>query len=571
MNKKILLSALCIALAVTVASCADTEKEIETTKATVYTEETAGFTTETAITEINEVTIAETEAITTATEVTTTVAETTKATTASAAKAPTPAEPKYITETVEFDGKAVLTYTYREDFKPGKVSLEYMNPGSDFPEEGYYEERQTHNGWKPSWATVTKRSLLRRENGDILIEYVDNGPVIAYIRVSDNYRVEVGFSEELSVDDAIVEELANTFVFEDYYEHLGEEWMFTYNTPNYDEWAEVDGDYVIWEFTKNAAGEFELTYSEGDVLCIPYVTFGADKIVYATQKTQIPPADEIGKPHTLKAHDKISSLYFLDTEGGTIGGTYADSFNAYGVYADEFLEYCMYSTTNAEILREHAAVLRNVLRVFYNGEEVDGIGVALPNYYFTKEHQYEWQFVFSKPYGKEDVNTVRIELQIPDYLKSIYPEGSMLCDLGAMSFDSIENCTFIHEYMSEVQEKVEEIDGEKRLPDYDFESSIAITDSEDLKLFEHYNYVGDYIDGNLKLYAWPAIKRITMTVLGREYKLYLMSDNSIVASVSGVGLRVYQAEEQYKITDEIFNGWILKYDETVSTLNSRGD
>lgn len=196
-----------------------------------------------------------------------------------------------------------------------------------------------------------------------------------------------------------------------------EDWMFKFETPGYDAWADIDGEYAIWEFTKNADGEFALTYSEGDVLCIPYVTIGASEIVYATQQTIWAPALEIGTPHTLQAHEEIRALFQLDTKGGqSFGEPYSDPYNADGIYADMFAKYCKSAPEAAELLRESAGKLRDILRVWYNGEAVDGIGIAPPSYYFIRERTREWRFIFSKSYALADVNTVRIELRIPDTL-----------------------------------------------------------------------------------------------------------------------------------------------------------
>ncbi|MBQ9133242.1 MAG: hypothetical protein IJX64_01780 [Clostridia bacterium] len=196
-----------------------------------------------------------------------------------------------------------------------------------------------------------------------------------------------------------------------------EDWMFKFETPGYDAWADIEGEYAIWEFTKNADGEFVLTYSEGDVLCIPYVKIGASEIVYATQQTIWAPALEIGTPHTLQAHEEIRALFQLDTKGGQFfGESYSDPYNADGIYADMFAKYCRSAPEAAELLRESAGQLRDILRVWYNGEAVDGIGITPPSYYFIREHAREWQFIFSKSYALADVNTVRIELRIPDTL-----------------------------------------------------------------------------------------------------------------------------------------------------------
>ena len=354
--------------------------------------------------------------------------EVTTEVTTTATKEPT--EPKYITETVTFDfvryfegsievgggtfdGDFSITYTYAEGLKPAGFSLFDVSGDEDFPENGYYEEMQTHNGVKPAWATVTKRSILRRDAGDILIEYVDgenNGPVLAYWRASDDYIIKFGFSECSFVTEADIEMLANTFVFKDL---TVEDWTYTYITPNYDAWEETEGEYVIWEFTKNADGEFELTYSEGDILCIPYVTIGSDNVIYATTKTIIPPALEIGKLHILKAHDEIVRLFLEDTLEGSVGTKVADS-----IYAENFAKYCEAEPEKADVLRELSGKLRDVFKVYINGEAVDGIGVALPSYCFIKDYQYEWQFLFSKAYAKEDVNIVRIELKIPESQES---------------------------------------------------------------------------------------------------------------------------------------------------------
>lgn len=186
------------------------------------------------------------------TEVTTTVA-TTAVTTETTTAAKEPAEPKYITETVTFDfvryfegsievgggtfdGDISITYTYAEGLKPAEFSLFDVSGDEDFPGNGYYEERQTHNGWRPAWATVTKRRILRRDSGDILIEYVDgenNGPVLAYWRASDDYIIKFGFSEGSFVTDADIEMLASTFVFSELLSgSCGEGVSYTFDTDS---------------------------------------------------------------------------------------------------------------------------------------------------------------------------------------------------------------------------------------------------------------------------------------------------------------------------------------------------
>lgn len=184
-------------------------------------------------------------------------------------------------------------------------------------------------------------------------------------------------------------------------------WEFKYTPPEYDAMAETEGDYVILEFTQKD-GEFFLTYAEGATLCLPYVKIGGREIAYGTQKTINPPADIIGATHTLQAHEAIKRLFLEDTNGGTYGNITDD------IYAEQFAKYVAEEPEKAAILRERAGKLRDVLRVWYNGELVDGIGVAPAEYTFFREHAYAWRFVFAEPYDKEAVETVRIELRLPE-------------------------------------------------------------------------------------------------------------------------------------------------------------
>lgn len=125
-----------------------------------------------------------------------------------------------------------------------------------------------------------------------------------------------------------------------------------------------------------------------------------------------------------------------------------------------------------------------------------------------------------------------------------FTEGNILYDFGAESVEDIEKCEFLYEeYQSSPEDKLE------------------ITDSEDIAILRHYNYVSDWPTEKFhEILIFPS-DTITITINEKVYSFYLNDDGSLT-SIPGVNIssaKTYQADKKYRLTPQKFQEWISKY------------
>ncbi len=114
-----------------------------------------------------------------------------------------------------------------------------------------------------------------------------------------------------------------------------------------------------------------------------------------------------------------------------------------------------------------------------------------------------------------------------------FKEGSLLFDMGATSFDSIDSCKIID-------------DGP--IPE-------VILDKAEYEAFAKYRYKSDYPSEKLhELIVFPTNKLFNITIEGKTFALYLMENGDIGVRISEEsGYKIYEADGKYKITQEKYN------------------
>lgn len=193
-------------------------------------------------------------------------------------------------------------------------------------------------------------------------------------------------------------------------------WGHIYETEGYDKDTAVDGVYAIWEFAKNEDGEFELVSTEGDVLFTPQISFGGDFVNYTIHVTEKTMRGYFkSAPHSLLVHREVGQFLLDSLDGFWYKPTMPDGTV---IYPEKFAEYAASNSAAADYLREQCADLRQAMRVWYNGEQVDLIGLRDPteNSISLNPHLVwrNYRLAFGKTYALEDVDRVRIELRLPD-------------------------------------------------------------------------------------------------------------------------------------------------------------
>ncbi len=140
------------------------------------------------------------------------------------------------------------------------------------------------------------------------------------------------------------------------------------------------------------------------------------------------------------------------------------------------------------------------------------------------------------PVSKEEESEVSKENDV----SKDFVEGSLLYDLGATSIESIESCRLID----------------------DGPVAEVYIGKEDFDIFAKYRYVENFNpkDKIHEVLSWPDNQRISIIVNGAWFTLYLPEDGRIVVQVSG-SFKVYQADENNRITHEKFEELVRKYNQ----------
>ena len=114
-----------------------------------------------------------------------------------------------------------------------------------------------------------------------------------------------------------------------------------------------------------------------------------------------------------------------------------------------------------------------------------------------------------------------------------FKEGSLLFDMGATSFESIDSCI---------------INDDGPIPE-------IILDKAEYDVFAKYRYKNDYPSDKLhELMVFPTNKLINVTVNDNTFALYLMPNGDIGVKISDdEPFKVYEADGKYKITQEKYN------------------
>ena len=216
-----------------------------------------------------------------------------------------------------------------------------------------------------------------------------------------------------------------------------ESWNFVYETPSYRADTTVVGEYAVWEFTKNEAGEFVLTHREGSTDFTPCLTFGAAEVSY-----QVPFVTKFLKggarlfenaPHKIEAHTRMveEGLFLPDSRGGYKDGAILSPDGGAWIYPERYRSYCEANAEYASFLRERSAGAGAVWRVFYNGEPVNGVTLAesLYPYVMTDSRTQTFTYSFDRLYDEAEVTTVRVELRLPEGSEPYITEVGSLSDL----------------------------------------------------------------------------------------------------------------------------------------------
>ena len=191
-----------------------------------------------------------------------------------------------------------------------------------------------------------------------------------------------------------------------------DEWTFSYDTPGYsggalDRDIPRDGEYAVWEFTKNEAGEFECISSEGAVGFTPRIGFGADRMYYTVERI-------CGENYIWVTRYPILAHTAAEADFWRLGAwdSAADGRRLYPAY---YRGYEAIDPDGAALLRagrQGEELARRTLRVWYNGEPMDGI-CAADCTGDMGSGPYTSFLLFSRLYAIDEIDRVRIELRLP--------------------------------------------------------------------------------------------------------------------------------------------------------------
>ncbi len=231
-----------------------------------------------------------------------------------------------------------------------------------------------------------------------------------------------------------IDELARTGLARCYYKSVGDielrtygfvpeeqQWNYVYETPGYGVDAPTEGDYAVWEFQKNATGELALTYSEGAVGFTPSLGFSADMMYYSVEYPTTVPLGGAYDPN-LKFEPRYPIAAFTESEkdywyfwADGIGYV-TQSPGGKILYPEYYRHYGSIDSNAAGILRSGQygkSLARQTLRVWINGEQVDGIGVTSYKHRW-EAGRYWYCLVYGRLYSAEEVNSIRVELRLPE-------------------------------------------------------------------------------------------------------------------------------------------------------------
>ncbi len=192
-----------------------------------------------------------------------------------------------------------------------------------------------------------------------------------------------------------------------------QQWNYVYETPGYGADAPTEGDYAVWEFKKNAAGEFELTYSEGAVGFTPALGFSADMMYYTVEYVR-DGSGGYGPKYPIAAFTESEKDYWYFWSGGS--GYASRTPGGKQIYPDYYRYYGSIDSNAAGVMRSGQygkSLARKTLRVWINGEQVDGICVT--GYKWRKDPgTYNYYLVYDRLYSADEVSTIRVEFRLPD-------------------------------------------------------------------------------------------------------------------------------------------------------------
>jgi len=193
-------------------------------------------------------------------------------------------------------------------------------------------------------------------------------------------------------------------------------WSFTYETPDYDRNTPVSGEDAVWEFTKNEAGEFVLTYSAGTTAFTPRLTFGSDSMSFSVhmeeKRLRGGALVATAAPHSIDVLDKIQPL--PDSDEGYWGTALTAHDGVTKLCADDYRNYCTIRPAYAEWIRgsEKGEAYR-VWRVYYNGERVHGVALSRNSMYYSIDSSADawiYDYQYDRLYPLDEVKQVRVEL-----------------------------------------------------------------------------------------------------------------------------------------------------------------
>ncbi len=156
-----------------------------------------------------------------------------------------------------------------------------------------------------------------------------------------------------------------------------------------------------------------MIYSEGATGFTPLLCFGADRMYYMVYYTRV--SDSARAPvYPILAHITVEHDFRRSWEHKTGAKSFTLPDGTF-VFADYYRYYLESAPEIAELLRAGGtgeSLARRTLRVWYNGEAVDGICMytALHGWYGFST----FTLLYDRIYDEEDVTRVRIELKLPE-------------------------------------------------------------------------------------------------------------------------------------------------------------
>ena len=132
--------------------------------------------------------------------------------------------------------------------------------------------------------------------------------------------------------------------------------------------------------------------------------------------------------------------------------------------------------------------------------------------------------------------------QSSDITENSFSDGKLLYDIGAVSFEYVDEC----EILCECAES---------------HGDMIVNDVKEFEFLCYYSYTTDYPKDNVQELLLFPNNFIVITVRGEKSKFRVMEDGSLVGTGSDTLCKVYQADEEHRLTPEMFSKIHSKYNQ----------